>query len=287
MHGKDAVRPFGKLSDMEKNKNTQIPAGELNPETIIDRIGNSLFATNIVYYTKTESTNSIAMELAVKGAPEGTLVLAEEQSGGKGRMGRKWLSPAFKNILMSFILKPDLHPSRMFLLTMLTSLGIVKAVEHIAHIKAMIKWPNDIYIENKKAGGILTELKADHDIIHFAAIGIGLNVNFDPSIYPEIRDTATSLSEAASKYIIRVDLLAGILSEIEALYRMLKKNKGDWIFREWRKHCMIIGREVRILGFNEVYDGVVEDIDEYGALLLRGIDGKLNRILNGDVSLRF
>ncbi|MEW6614358.1 MAG: biotin--[acetyl-CoA-carboxylase] ligase [Thermodesulfobacteriota bacterium] len=263
-----------------------IPPDKLIPLEIKDGIKTSFVGQEIFYYPKTESTNLIAKNLAINEAKEGTVVTAEEQTKGRGRLDRSWLSPAYKNILMSIIFRPDVRPSQVFSLTMLTSLAVVKAIKAITTLNALIKWPNDIYIGGKKIGGILTEFSAEHDRVNFVIVGVGLNVNFDPSIYPEIKDTATSLSKALGKEISRVVLLRSILEETEKGYNLLKKGKVTQIRNEWNAHSLITGKPVRIASFGITEEGVAESVDEDGCLILLDYKGKRKRIFSGDVSLK-
>ncbi|MDY6934859.1 MAG: biotin--[acetyl-CoA-carboxylase] ligase [Spirochaetota bacterium] len=258
----------------------------LKPVLIKNNLNTNLFGNDIVYYIKTESTNTIANNLAIDGAEEGTVVIAEEQTKGRGRLDRSWLSPAYKNILMSVIFRPNIEPLKVFNLTMLSSLSVVKAIESTTNIKAQIKWPNDVYIENKKVGGILTELNAEQDRINFAIVGIGLNVNFDSSRYSEIKDIATSISNVAGRPVSRISLLQSVLQELEESYKLLKAGKVDLIRRDWNKHSLVIGKPVRIISFDKIEEGIAESVDGDGCLILRDNMGKRKKILSGDVSLR-
>jgi len=259
---------------------------KLMPSEVRDGLDTSVIGNEVIYFPETESTNLIAKKLATDGAREGTVVIAEAQTRGRGRLDRNWLAPPNKNILMSVIFRPRILPSRVFSLTEIASLAIVKAIKETATLHALIKWPNDIYIGGKKAGGILTEFSAEQDRVNFVIVGVGLNVNFDPSLYPEIKDTATSLSVALGKKIHRVKLLQSILKEIEKGYNCLKKGNGFQIHNEWKTYSLITGKPVRIISSGTVEEGIAESVDEDGCLTLRCENGKRKRILSGDVSLR-
>jgi len=258
----------------------------LSPVIIRNMLSTFCIGQKIYYYNKTDSTNSVASKLAAKGEGEGAVVIAEEQTSGRGRLDRKWVSPANKNILISIIFRPQIQPSKAFTITMITSLSVVKAIKKITGINALIKWPNDIYIDNKKVGGILTELNAELDRVNFIIVGIGLNVNFNPSIIPEISDIATSISRVLGRDVPRAELLKSILEEMERDYSLLKEGKVDKIRKEWNHNSLIIGKAVKIISFDIIEEGIAESVDADGCLILKTCDGKRKKILSGDVSLR-
>lgn len=261
-------------------------ADKLNPAEIKLGLKTHIIGNEIFFFDKTESTNKTAKELAKKGAEEGTIVIAGEQTKGRGRLDRKWLSAPDKNILMSLLLRPELPPSKAFLLTMMTSVAIVKAIKKETGLNTLIKWPNDIYYNNKKLAGILTELNSDRKGIKYAIIGIGLNVNLDPDNYKEIREIATSLYKETGKIIIRNNLLRRILTEIEKEYNLLKRNKIDKIRRAWTKRSMVLGKPVTLSGDDYSEEGIAESINEDGSLILIKSDGERKTIVRGDISLR-
>jgi BirA family transcriptional regulator, biotin operon repressor / biotin---[acetyl-CoA-carboxylase] ligase len=259
---------------------------KINPAEIRNGLKNVSIGQEIVFFRKTESTNKEAKKLADNGAGEGMLIVAEEQSKGRGRLNRSWISSPYENILMSLVLRPALPPSKIFPLTMITSIAIVKAIEKTTGLKTKIKWPNDIYYNNKKLAGILTELNANRNKINYAIVGIGLNVNFDPDKYPEIKEIATSLCEETGKTISRNKLLQTILIEIEEEYNLLKKGKINGIRKEWNKYSLVTGKPVIVFSEGYSEEGIAESIAEDGSLILMKSDGEKKNILCGDVSLR-
>ncbi len=261
-------------------------ADRLLPSAIKDGLHTSSFIKEVLYYQKTESTNMIAKNLATDGAQEGTIVITDEQTKGRGRLNRTWLSPANKNILMSVIFRPELEVSKIFSLTMLTSLAVVNGIKDTTGLRSLIKWPNDIFINNKKTGGILTEFNADNDRLNFAIVGIGLNVNFNPLLHPEIKNTSTSLSVNLGRKVSRVRLVQSILQHIDKAYNTLNSGNGLQIYKEWKACSLIIGRRVTIMSSERIEEGVAECVHEDGRLILKCEDGKRKEILNGDVSLR-
>ena len=256
-------------------------------EEIENELQETIFSGKLVFYKKIESTNLTAKRLAVDGALEGTVVITEEQTMGRGRLNRKWVSPPERNILFSIIFRPKFLFSQLFSLTMLTSLSIVKAIEKITGLNPMIKWPNDIYVGKLKAGGILTEFNGEQDQINFVVVGVGLNVNFDPSFSDEIQNIATSLSKELGEKISRIKLLCAILKEIEKYYSLIYKNKLHQIHQEWNNYSLVTGKPVTITSFNSTENGIAESVDADGSLIFRDLDGKRKKIICGDVSLRF
>lgn len=259
---------------------------KLDAIAIKKNLNTSYIGREIVYLEKTGSTNKEAKKLADKEGREGTVVIAEEQTKGRGRLNRSWMSAPYENILMSLVFRPALPPSKIFSLTMITSIAIVNAVKKTTGLKTKIKWPNDIYYNNKKLAGILTELNAGRNKINYAIIGIGLNVNFDPGKYPEIKEIATSLFNETGKIISRSELLQTILTEIEKEYNSLLKGRINKIRKSWNKYSLISGKNVIIFtgGYSE--EGIAESIAEDGSLILIKGNGDRKTILCGDVSLR-
>jgi len=259
----------------------------LLPEMIKKDLKTSLIGQNVIYYDEIESTNLIAKQLAADDVQEGTIVIAENQTKGRGRLQRSWLSEPYKNILMSIVFRPRISPNRIFFLTMLISLAIVKAISHVLRLEARIKWPNDIYIKNCKVGGILTEFTAEHDQVNYVVVGIGLNVNFNPLPGSEMLENATSLHIQFGKNISRIKLLNSILQEIEKGYSLLQENKFLQIRKQWNSFSLIKGKRVKIIYPDHSEEGIAESVDEDGYLILKDDNGNKKKIVCGDVSLRF
>ena len=260
---------------------------KLIPAEIKDGLATSAMGQNIYYYEETESTNLIAKKLAMEGAPDGSIVVAEEQTKGRGRLSREWISPACENILISLILFPKIQPPQVFSATMLASLAIIKGIEQNTGLKAMIKWPNDIYINWKKTAGILTEFNAQQDMVSYVVIGIGINVNFDPAPYPEINDISTSLFKELGKKVSRVNLLQSILEEMEKGYLLINQGNFSEIHNQWNRYSLVKNMPVEIRSFDSVEKGVAESVNIDGSLNLRDQQGKIKKIVCGDLSLGF
>jgi len=236
----------------------------------------------VIYYPSLTSTMEVAKrEAARRGAAEGTVILADEQTAGKGRLERVWLSPR-GNIALSVILYPSLSylPS----LIMLASLAVVHSIEAATGLKSQIKWPNDVLIDGRKVCGILIESNVQGSTVKYAIIGIGINVNLRLADFPEILPIATSLSDELGRDVSRLGVIRCLLVEIERLYLAL--SAGGSIYQEWRDSLVTLGRRVRVKTGQATYEGVAESVARDGSLLLRGLDGSLTRIVAGDVTLR-
>jgi len=226
----------------------------------------------------------VLKELAAQGTPEGTLVVADEQTAGKGRLGRKWLAPAGTSLLLSLLFRPDLAPYQAQRLTMICSLAIADAIEGLTGLPVGLKWPNDIFIHGKKAGGILTESGTTGGRLDYIVVGMGLNVNLAISTIPELKDIATSLSQELGQQVSRLELLWKILEGIETRYNSLRR--GESPHEEWAARLINLGRQVQVATPQGVLVGWAEGVNADGALILRTPDGQRKWILAGDVTLR-
>jgi BirA family biotin operon repressor/biotin-[acetyl-CoA-carboxylase] ligase len=259
----------------------------LLPELIRQNLKTEVVGKRIKYYESIDSTNIAAKDLALKGAPDGTVVVAENQTKGKGRMKRSWLSLPGENILFSVIFYPKIGTDLVFRVTMFASIAAVRAIRRICKVDAKIKWPNDLYINEKKVCGILSEFSADFDSVHYTVVGIGLNVNFNTSKNREIKNIATSLMEACGERTSRLSVFTALLEELDLLYKSFMKTGGEGLEKEWNKHSMVVGRKVKIISGNDEKLGVVKGINKYGHLILLNENGLKEEIVCGDLSLRF
>ncbi|MBL7183627.1 MAG: biotin--[acetyl-CoA-carboxylase] ligase [Anaerolineae bacterium] len=257
---------------------------ELSTESIKRGLKTDLIGQSIVCYSSIGSTNEVLKELAAQGAPEGTLVIADEQTAGRGRLGRKWLASPGTGLLMSLLFRPDLAPDQAQRLTMLCSLATADAIEGLTGLPADLKWPNDIFIHGKKAGGILTESGTTGGRLDYVVVGMGLNVNLAVSTLPELRGMATSLSQELGREVSRLELLWKILEGIETRYNSLRR--GESPHEDWAARLINLGRQVQVTTPRGVLAGWAEGVDADGALILRTPDGQRRRILAGDVTLR-
>ena len=233
------------------------------------------------------STNEVAFRLALNGAEEGEVVLAESQTKGKGRMGRKWESPAGLNIYLSIILRPRIVPGKTPLITLMAAVACAEAIDEVTGLTPAIKWPNDLFIERKKLGGILTEADMELDRINFVVVGIGINVNMTRAAFPpSIKDTATSLQEALGREISRIALIQAMLRHLEQWYKRLGQGRGEAIRRRWKELALVQGQEIEVTSLGGVVRGTALDIDEDGALLVQTHSNTIKRVVAGDVTLR-
>ncbi|MDD1671977.1 MAG: biotin--[acetyl-CoA-carboxylase] ligase [Methanomicrobiales archaeon] len=237
------------------------------------------------YYEKITSTSTVAKDLISTQDPaifHGMVIIAEEQTGGTGRLGRAWISPG-GGIWTTLILKPRIPVDRLFMLTMVGSIAVVRAIKKITGIGSLIKWPNDIYIGNRKVGGIITELSAEGPIVHYCLVGIGIDVNIPLGDLPtRLRESATSLSAELGHEVDRAPLLATLLREFELRYLQIESNEYDSIVREWKSLSCTLEHRVRINLGSRSFDGDAIDIDDYGALIVRKDSGAVERVIAGD-----
>lgn len=253
----------------------------LLPCEISSHLHTKFIGRKIFYFPEVSSTMDTALQLGMEGAAEGSLIVAEMQTKGRGRLGRAWLSPRYKGIYFSIIFRPDISPNQAAMLTLLCAVGLCEAIKKITGIDAQIKWPNDILIQHKKVAGILTELNGEMDEIRFVVVGIGLNVNNEKN---SLVSTAASLKEHRKEHISRVELLQEILRSIEKNYLLFRSKGSVPIIEEWREHNITLGRRVKIYTHHKHLEGQALDIDADGALLLREDSGFIQKILSGDVS---
>ena len=263
-----------------------------NPETMYNKreleqgLKTKTMGQSIYFYEETDTTNNRARELALEGAPEGTLVVAEKQTAGRGRRGKVWESPLGTGIWMSLVLRPQIMPAEASVLTLLCGLATAEAIEAETGLSAGIKWPNDILINGKKAVGILTEMDCEMSEVHFVIPGIGINVN-TASFPPEIAEIATSLYLECGKTVSRRRLVHRVLERLEEHYEtFLRTGSFAAMLEDYRKHCITLGKEVHVLG-REPFFAEALDITPEGELLVRRADnGKEEVVFSGEVSIR-
>lgn len=236
----------------------------------------------IYHFDSIESTNDKAYQLAEEGASEGTLVIAEAQSKGRGRMGRKWTSPKSGGIYMSLVLRPDLETDEIPAITLITATAIINAIKKVTGLEAGMKWPNDILIGGKKVCGILTEIKAQPDMVDFLILGIGINVNTAKGKLPP---EGTSIKIEAGKETSRMELVQNVLIEIENVYSKFKRKGFSSLRKECKNFSSVLGRRVKIEEHHRKIEGTAFDIDEKGALIIKDDEGNLKRVFSGDVVL--
>jgi BirA family biotin operon repressor/biotin-[acetyl-CoA-carboxylase] ligase len=255
----------------------------LTPDMLRERLKGSLFSKRIHHFFKTDSTNRIAMELGHAGEPEGAVVLAEEQSAGRGRAGRTWQSERGAGIYVTLLLRPKLAPVQAPLLTMMAGLSAHAAIRVQTGLNADLKWPNDILLDGRKAGGILTEMHAEPSLVRFVIVGIGINVNQE-KFGGDVSATATSLRLQSGKQQSRLELLARLLLEFETDYnRFLREGAASVTSRFETISSYARGKRVSVASGAENYAGVTAGLSPEGLLQVQRDDGRLTTVLAGDV----
>ncbi len=255
-------------------------AAEIREGLLTKYLGKELYC-----YDEIGSTNETAMKLAGTNTEEGAVVIAEKQNSGKGRLNRKWLSPAGAGLWFSVILRPRIAPRQATDLTFVAGLALVQALHNFTGLEAGLKWPNDIFLDGKKVCGILTEINAGPDLVRHMALGIGINVNMSKAAFPaEIKDSATSLSLAAGREISRLGLLKEVLGQLEEKYELYKRDGFSSFIAEWKKRSVTLNKRVRIKGLAEEYEGFAVDINKDGGLVVRLDSGELKKVYSGDVT---
>jgi len=240
-----------------------------------------ILGKEVIFYTEATSTNDIALELADKGVDEGTLVIADDQTMGRGRLDRKWFAPAGTSILASLILRPKISLSQVNKIVLITTISIVYAIRKVTNLLVLIKWPNDIIINSKKVSGVLTESRIKKNCLDFVVVGFGINVNIPKESFPdEIIDIATSLSIESGREISRIYVLQETLRQIESLYLRLN---DDSFLDEWKSLSATISRQLRIEYPDGTRTGLAVDIDENGALIVKLDTGETQYIMNDDI----
>jgi len=238
----------------------------------------------IHYFQTLDSTNSQAYQLALNGAEEGEVVVAESQERGKGRLGRHWFSPPFLNLYLSVILRPNISPHQASLITLMAAVATADAIRKFSGLLPLIKWPNDILLGGRKVAGLLNEIQSEMDQIHFVILGIGINLNMDEKMFSkEIESIATSLKIEMGQTISRKNFLQSLLQELENWYTIFTKQGSVMILEAWRDRAQLKGRQIKVTSFGEILIGVAVDVDSDGALILEMADGKRKRVVAGDI----
>ncbi|MBQ9697941.1 MAG: biotin--[Acidaminococcaceae bacterium] len=259
----------------------------LRPEEIVAHLSTKWVGHHIHYLKEANSSNEVGKGLADKGCADGTVIVAEEQTSGKGRLSRGWFSPAGCGVWCSVVLRPPFMPSEASKCTLLAAVAVIKAINKYKGVNAKIKWPNDVLLEGKKMVGILTEMSAEFGRINYIVIGTGINTNVPKSIVPdELKDLAISVADVAKEPIRRVQILADYLQNIEELYETVLQEGFGPVLDEWRKYSDTIGQAVKVIAPDKTYFGTAVEIDEEGLLIVKKEDGTLEKVIAGDVSIR-
>jgi BirA family transcriptional regulator, biotin operon repressor / biotin---[acetyl-CoA-carboxylase] ligase len=257
----------------------------INPYEVRTQLKDSRIGGRLEFFKLTASTNADAFRLAEEGAAEGTVVLADSQTGGKGRRGRAWSSPAGVNLYCSVVLRPSIMPHEAPQLTFLSAVAAARAIELTTKLTPEIKWPNDLLVSGKKVAGLLNEMSAETDGINFVILGIGINLNMTAELFPDdLRHPATSLLMESGVRVDRSLFAATMLNELARLYADFLAHGFGPVREEWQRRCNANGRQVLVNDSGtECIGGRFIGIDSDGAMLLRSDNDKLHRITCGDV----
>jgi len=258
----------------------------LTPAAVTAGLAAERLGRQVICLAETGSTNLEAYRLAEQGAPEGTLVLADTQNQGKGRLGRCWHSPPGVNLYCSLILRPSIPPVAAFQLTFLSAVAVARAIESEARLRPFIKWPNDILVNGKKAAGLLNEMSAEVDRVNFIVLGIGVNLNMRADQFPgDLRHPATSLFLETGEAVNRLSFVRTLIETLDELYDRYLRDGYAPVREEWLERSGMVGLRVAVDGPTERLEGVVVGIDDSGALLVDQPGGPVARVLAGDVRI--
>jgi BirA family biotin operon repressor/biotin-[acetyl-CoA-carboxylase] ligase len=243
------------------------------------------FGRNFYSFSEVTSTNDVAAELIRKGLPEGTLIIAEAQTKGRGRQGRRWTTSSGKALAFSLVLYPRVNPDKIPGITLAAAVGVALTLEEYG-LEPGIKWPNDILLGGKKLSGILTEMGPRRDNRPSVILGIGINLNQKVSDFPnEIRTLATSFYRASGKRVDRAEFLRKLMKNLEKSYGWWNKGSFARVLKEWRKRSVTLGQKVRVENGSDSFEGLVTDMDADGFLRVLEDSGKFRKVLSGDVIL--
>ena len=249
------------------------------PEEITPFLKSDIVGREIHYFEKVNSTNNIARDFVKKESLDGTIIISDIQTQGRGRKGRKWISQK-GGLWFSMILYPNIQPEKGMLLTMAISISIVESLKIVAGLNSEIKWPNDVLSNKRKICGVLTEFDAEPDRINYAIVGVGINVNNE--IDESLRNTATSLKKETRKIVSKIELIRSIINNFDKYYKCVRDNKHDKIRDKWLSYSNIIGKKVLVKQNKNTIKGIVKCVDKNGFLILDD-NKKEIRILSGDI----
>lgn len=256
----------------------------LVPSLVRSELAHGEIGHKIIHYFRTESTNTAALQLDAQDAPHGTVVIAEEQTAGRGRLGRSWYSEKSNGIYCSIILRPPLSPAAAPILTLLAGVAVHRAVGSTTGFAVDIRWPNDVLVDGKKVCGILTEMKAELDRVHMVVLGIGINVNHR-AMPRDLQEIATSLAIEGARTYSRLQIFTELLREVERHYHMLIKEGNAAIVREWSAASSFAeGKRVRVKASGSEHSGTTVGLDSSGALKVLRDNGQQELLVAGEIT---
>lgn len=257
-----------------------ITSSDLDIALLEQALSGSVIGHRVHYHDTLGSTMDETRRLAEVGSDEGTVVIAEEQTAGRGRFNRAWISPRGQNLSFSVLLRPT--PSQLPFMNMAATLAVARTVAEVAGLSATIKWPNDVRVGGLKISGILIETAIEESRVNYAVVGIGLNVNFDPSKHEEIAGISTSLYRETSRMHNRTQVLLRLLGHFDELYASVRR--GESLVRVWESQLDTLGKSVRLAWHETVVEGRAEAVDEQGNLIIRLADGSTFTATAGEVT---
>lgn len=258
----------------------------ISADEVKSRLSTSWAGCQVRYFDTLDSTNICAKRLAEEGAPNGTLVIADRQTAGRGRRGRQWETPKGTAIAMTILIRPDLRPEKASMLTLVMGMAVAKALNELLNLQCRIKWPNDVVLDGKKICGILTEMSTEINVINYVVIGCGINANITD--FPEeLKDKAMSLCTAVGHEVNRAEVIQHCLEYLEKYYDIFEQ-AGDMslLLDEYNSMLVSVGSEVCVLETSGEYRGISEGINEAGELLVRREAGRVEKVYAGEVSVR-
>jgi BirA family transcriptional regulator, biotin operon repressor / biotin---[acetyl-CoA-carboxylase] ligase len=280
------LKAMGYLIEGEPRRGYRLVSApdKLLPEEILNRLDTRTLRGPVYHYGTTDSTNDIAKVLGAQGCDEGTMVVAEAQTAGRGRLGRSWVSPPGQGIYVSLVLRPPLPPHELPQITLSTAVSVVRALTRAVDVTPGIKWPNDLILKGKKLGGILTEMETESDQIRYLVVGMGLNVN-NTDFPSELAPRATSLRLEKGRSFSRLAILKTWLEEFEALYERFLSRGFPEILEEWKEHSVTLGKYVAVRQGARQVEGLAMEVTLDGALLLETARGEEVRVTSGEITL--
>ncbi|MDD5144366.1 biotin--[acetyl-CoA-carboxylase] ligase [Methanoregula sp.] len=272
-------------SSQKKGYQLSRASTKLLPYEIHKKLRTQFIGKKMRYFENTPSTIWVGKQLCSEGDVEkmnGMVIIAEEQTGGVGRLGRAWVSPS-GGIWITIVLKPRIPVDHIFMVTMAGSIAVARAIRKEFNLGALIKWPNDIFIGNKKVAGLLLELSAESDVVHHCLLSIGIDVNVPVTHFsPDLRDQITSICAEVGHTVDRASFLARMLKEFESHLLLIESGEYDAIIQEWKSISCTLENRVQIRTLKNSFEGEAVDIDEFGALIIKKDNGKLERVIAGD-----
>lgn len=259
----------------------------LSREKLLEALQTKVLGRHIHIFDEVDSTQNVAQRLVREGAPEGTLVLAERQTAGRGRLGRHWHSPKGKGIYLSLAVRPDLPLHLMPHMTLLAAVALCRAVRQtVPGVSPGIKWPNDLLVRGRKISGILMESSAENEALQYIVAGVGISCNLEADDYPEeLREKATSLLIESGSKVEREKLIAAFLLQLEEMFQLYREQGFGVVRSLWEASSATIGRQVRMVAYGGSCEGEAVGLDDWGGLVVRQADGTLKTVYSADTEL--